>query len=128
MPDLKKYRRKEGSTITAVRLDLETKGFAYEKWDGTQICKPGDWLVCNDGDTYTINADTFAETYKPVSPGVYRKDVPVWAERAEVAGVTATKEGSTAYEAGDMLVYNKEGRVDGYAMSADRFDSLYKAD
>ncbi len=126
MGALREFRRKENSTITAVRLDLDTEGVTYEKWGGTQRCKAGDWVVNNSGETYTIDADSFAVTYREVSPGVFQKRSSVWAERADVAGVIQTKEGSTAYDAGDMLVFNDEERADGYAMSAERFESLYE--
>ena len=108
-------------------MDLDCEGFTYEKWGGTQRCKAGDWIVNNAGDTYTIDAEIFAKTYREIGPGTYEKDVPVWAERAKVAGKIPTKEGSTAYEAGDMLVFNDAERIDGYAMSAETFESLYEA-
>jgi len=123
---LREYRRRERTTITAVRLDLETEGFTYQKWGGTQRCKAGDWIVDNAGDTYTIDAEVFANTYRKVGPGVYEKVATVWAQRAESAGVIRTKEGSTEYEAGDVLVYNDAERRDGYAMKAETFDSLYE--
>jgi len=123
---LREYRRRERTTITAVRLDLETEGFTYQKWGGTQRCKAGDWIVDNAGDTYTIDAEVFANTYRKAGPGVYEKVATVWAERAESAGVIRTKEGSTEYEAGDVLVYNDAERRDGYAMKAETFDSLYE--
>lgn len=126
MTELARYRRRAKSTITAVRLDLETEGFTYEKWGGTQTCKRGDWVVNNGGEVYTIDAASFAQTYREVGPGVYEKDAPVWAERAESAGAIPTKEGASAYAAGDMLVYNNADRTDGYAMPAERFDSLYE--
>ena len=126
MATMRKYRRREEATITAVRVDLETEGFSYEKWGGSQRCKAGDWIVNNAGDTYTIDAATFAKTYRELSPGVYRKDAPVWAEPAAVAGVIRTKEGSTAYEAGDVLIFNDAERTDGYAMSAEMFETLYE--
>ena len=126
MTTLREFRRKEETLITAVRLDLETDGFSYQKWGGTQRCKRVDWLVNNGADTYTIDADTFARTYRVVSSGVYRKVARIWAERAETAGVLPTKEGSTAYAAGDMLVFNDAQRADGYAMSAETFDTLYE--
>ena len=126
MAELRKYRRKERTLIAAVRLDLETDGFTYRKWGGSQTCKPGDWLVNNGGDVYTIDAATFAETYRPVSLGVYEKVAAVWAEQASAAGAAPTKEGSTAYEAGDFLVYNRADRTDGYAMSAEQFEALYE--
>jgi len=44
------YVKREAQTVAAVQLDLDTKGFTYEKWGSTQTCKPGDWIVSNDGD------------------------------------------------------------------------------
>ena len=123
---MQEYRRKKQTTVTAVRLDLETEGFTYEKWGGTQRCKPGDWLVNNQDDVYTVDAETFARTYRMVSPGVYEKSGQVWAEQAREPGTIRTKEGSTAYEAGAYLVYNERHRRDGYAMSKETFESLYE--
>lgn len=123
---LTKFRRKKETTVTAVRLDLETEGFTYRKWGGIQHCKAGDFIVNNGGETYTVDAESFARTYREVSPGVYQKDTPIWAERAEAAGVIATKEGQTAYQAGDMLVFSDTERNDGYAISLERFESLYE--
>ena len=126
MKHLKKYRRVARTTVTAVRLDLDTQGFSYQKWGGPQRCKRGDWIVDNAGDVYTIDADVFAKTYRSVGPGTYEKVGTVWAERASVAGAIPTKEGATTYAAGDMLVYNDAAGRDGYAMTRERFDSLYE--
>ncbi len=126
MAGLREYRRKNATPIIAVRLDLDTAGFSYSKWDGVQVCKAGDWIVRNGEDTYTVDADTFARTYREVSPGTFVKHASVWAERATSGGVIPTKEGSTAYRAGDMLVFNDAARRDGYAMTADRFEALYE--
>ncbi len=123
-----KYLKKATAFVVAVQLDLETDGFTYEKWRGTQTCKPGDWLVDNDGDVYTVDRDTFARTYrpKPKSPGVYRKTTPVWAEIAERDGHILTREGVTHYVAGDYIVYNDPEGKDGYAVSADSFKEMYE--
>lgn len=121
----RKYKKKATSFITAVQLDLDTEGFEYNKWGGKQVCKQGDWLVDNNGDKYTVAQDSFAKTYKFVSPGVYVKSAPVWAEVAEKAGKVKTNEGETAYEAGDYLVSNNEDGTDAYAMSAEKFESMY---
>jgi len=121
----RKYKKKPTSFITAVQLDLETEGFTYNKWGGKQVCKRGDWLVDNEGDKYTVSQETFAKTYERVSPGVYVKSTPVWAEVAEKAGKVKTKEGETAYAAGDYLVSNNEDGTDAYAMSAEKFESMY---
>jgi hypothetical protein len=122
----RKYKKKSVSTVTAVQLDLVTEGFEYNKWGGKQVCKRGDWLVDNNGDKYTVSQATFAKTYRLISPGVYEKTAPVWAEVAEKAGKVKTKEGETAYEAGDYLVYNNEDGTDAYAVSADKFESMYE--
>lgn len=122
---LKRYSRRENTLITAVRLNLVTAGFDYEKWGSIQHCKAGDWLADNGSDTYTIDAQSFAATYREVSPGRYEKG-PVWATQAETAGSISTKEGSTEYQAGDFLVYNNPDQSDGYAVSAANFASLYQ--
>lgn len=126
MAERRPYRRRQETLVTAVRLDLDGEGFTYRKWGGVQRCKPGDWIVDNDGDVYTVDAETFARTYRGVGPGRFEKTGRVWAERADAPGAIATQEGSTDYAAGDMLVFNDEAGEDGYAMSAERFERLYE--
>jgi len=125
MPIRRKYLHKPTFFVTAVQLDLDTEGFAYNKWGGRQACKRGDWLVDNHGDKYTVAQESFAKTYKFVSPGVYTKSAPVWAEVADKPGKIKTSEGETAYAAGDYLVANNEDGSDGYAVSAAKFRELY---
>ena len=79
----------------------------------------------NNGDKYTISQESFAKTYKLLSPGVYLKAAPVWAAVAENEGKVKTQEGETTYKAVDYLVYNNEDGTDAYAMSADKFKSMY---
>ncbi len=124
---LRKYRKRPGNEVIAVRLDLETDGFSYTKWGGEQRCKAGDWIVHNDGDTYTVDAETFANTYKESGPGLYLKTTPVWAMQAESAGSIRTKEGSTDYQADDYIVYNDPEGKDRYAVSKAKFEKLYEA-
>lgn len=126
MPKRIQYQKKATSVVIAVQLDLDTEGFVYQKWGGEQRCKPGDWLVSNEGECYTIDRESFAATYSEVSPGVYRKTQPVWAELAEKAGVITTVEGSTAYEAGDYLVCNNEDGTDAYAVARQVFEQDYE--
>ena len=126
MAKLTKYVRKKASRVIAVQLDLETDGFTYKKWGGTQSCKAGDWLVDNDGDVYTVDRETFSRTYGEVSPGIYEKRAPVWAEIARKPGQIKTKEGATHYDAGDYLVYNDESREDGYAVEPEKFEGMYE--
>lgn len=123
---MQQYRRKQRTSIAAIRLEVDTDGFTYRKWGGIQHCKRGDWIVSNQGDVYTIDAETFERTYRMVSLGVYEKIVPVWAEVASCSGTIRTKEGSTAYDAGDYLVFNDPDRKDGYAMKPSTFRDLYE--
>ena len=108
------------------RCPLESSGFTYEKWGATQRCKPGDWLVDNDGDVYTVDQSTFARTYQKVADGKYVKTTPVWAEAAGAAGQARTQEGLTNYKAGDYLVFNQEDGGDPYAVEKARFESMYE--
>lgn len=128
MSERRRYKKKESSFVTAVRFDVETEGFAYQKWGAKQRAKRGDWLVDNDGDVYTVDADSFARTYRKLSPGVYVKTTPIWAEVADAPGAIATKEGKSHYEKGDYIVFNEESGGDGYAVAADKFEEMYEED
>jgi len=121
-----RYVKRATSFVVAVQLALQTKGFIYEKWGGTQTCKPGDWIVSNDGDTYTVDRESFERTYKNLSPGLYRKTTPIWAEVAQHAGNVRTKEGLTSYTAGDYLVSNDQEGKDPYAISKASFEAMYE--
>jgi hypothetical protein len=123
-----RYRKKVTSFVAAVRLALDTDGFTYRKWGGVQRCKAGDWIVDNEGDIYTVDAEVFTRTYRAVSPGRYVKVTPVWAVIAEVEGTIQTKEGVSHYAPGDYLVYNDEAGTDSYCMSAEKFEAMYEPD
>ena len=123
---MQEYRRKKRTSVTAVQLDLDTEGFVYQKWGGTQRCKRGDWVLNNQGDVYTVDSESFDRTYRLISPGVYEKNAPVWAEKAAEPGAIQTKEGATTYEAGDYLVFNDPTGNDGYAVKGSTFHSLYE--
>lgn len=123
-----RYVKKVDQIITAVQLKLETDGFQYRKWGSNQQCNAGDWIVDNNGDCYTINNESFSNTYQQVSLGRYKKIAAVWAEQATSAGKISTKEGITYYEAGDYRVYNSSGdSSDGYAVSKAKFEDMYIA-
>ena len=135
--DLKRYRRRDNTPVTAIPLDLVTSRknqsgdqlFTYYKWDDTQTAKTGDWLVKSGDEVYTVERQTFEDTYTHIGrPGQYVKTNNVWAKRATQSGTIQTKEGSTRYEAGDYLVFNDPGRQDGYAISAKVFPKLYEPD
>lgn len=128
MTERRRYRRKPDQFVVAVPLRLETDGFVFRKWGGEQRCKQGDWIVDNNGEIYTVDAQVFAQTYREVHRGAYRKTTPVWAEVAENAGQVSTKEGQTHYEPGDYLVFNNEDGTDGYAIKAEKFQSSYELD
>jgi len=127
MQTRKPYRKRPKFDVTAVQLDLKFDHFKHEKWGGIQSCKPGDWLVNNNGDIYTIDKEFFRDNYQRVSAGVYRKVGNVWAEVAETSGAIATREGSTEYTPGDYLVFEGEQGGDGYAVKKQLFERMYEA-
>lgn len=128
MNQRQRFRRRPGQPVVAVQLRLDMDGFTYRKWGEAQRCKADDWLVDNDGDVYTVDAETFARTYRADGPGIYVKFGKVWAERASAAGRVGTKEGGTRYAEGDWLVSNEPDGSDDYAISAAKFETLYEPD
>lgn len=120
-----KYVKRPNQAVAAVQLAVQTKGFTYKKWGAVQRCKARDWIVDNDGDVYTVNRESFRRTYRQVSPGLYLKKAPVWAEVAAKAGRIKTKEGSTGFKRGDYLVFNQRNGADGYAVPARKFKRMY---
>ena len=124
----KRYRKRADQYVVAVQLDLDTVGFTYHKWGAEQRCKRGDWLVDNNGDIYSIDAEVFAKTYRKTGDGTYVKTTPIWAEIATEDGSVATKEGESHYKSGDYLVYNNEDGTDAYCISAAKFESMYELD
>jgi hypothetical protein len=128
MAPRRRYRKRVDRPVIAVCLNLDTKGFSYRKWGDEQRCKRGDWLVDNDGEIYTVDAEVFARTYRPVGPAQYAKATAVWAQVADAAGSVPTKEGVSHYAAGDYLVSNNEDGTDAYCMTAEKFESMYEPD
>jgi hypothetical protein len=126
MSQLIRYVKLPDQAVTAIQINLEIPGFSYEKWGSIQQCKKGDWLVENNGEVYTVDAESFALTYTCISPGRYLKTAPVWAEIATSDGQINTKEGVSHYKAGDYLVYNQEERKDGYCITAEQFVKMYE--
>ncbi len=121
-----KYVKRPDQTVVAIQLSFETSGFTYRKWGSIQTCKQGDWIVSDAGEVHTVDQDSFAATYQKVSPGIYLKTAPVWAEVATSAGSVTTKEGVTHYRAGDYLVSNDEQGGDAYSVPAERFAATYE--
>ena len=123
-----RFRRRPGQAVTAVQLALDFDRFSYRKWGDTQTAQAGDWLVDNGSEVYTVAADSFARTYRQISPGRWLKTGSVWAQQVRRSGSVATKEGKTHYKAGDWLVSNAEDGSDAYAISAETFAQLYEPD
>ena len=124
----RRYKKRADQYVVAVRLDLDTAGFTYRKWGAEQRCKRGDWLVDNNGDIYSVDAEVFAKTYRKTGDGTYVKTTPIWAETATEDGSVATKEGKSHYKSGDYLVYNNEDGTDAYCISAAKFELMYELD
>jgi hypothetical protein len=123
---MRKYRKRARTAVTAVQFNFDSNGFEYRKWGSVQKCKKNDWLVHNDGDTYTVSSGTFSRTYEETSPGRYIKTTPIWAHIATADGSVKTQEGETHYESGDYLVCNADDETDQYAVSARKFEKMYE--
>jgi len=126
---MKQYRKRDNQPpVIAIKLKLDLKDdvLLYQKWGGDQTAKKGDWLLNNSGEVYTVDADSFADTYENVGHGQYRKVAIVYAEIADEPGFIPTKEGQPEYEAGDYLVYNKPDREDGYRIKPSDFLAMYE--
>jgi len=121
-----RYRKHRKYHLTAVQLDLEFDGFSYQKWGKIQTCRPGDWLVNNNGDVYTVDKEYFRDYYQRISQGVYEKVGDVWAEEAHESGSIQTKEGFTDYNAGDYLVFDYEEGGNAYAVKKHKFEEWYE--
>lgn len=119
------FRKKANRPVIAVQIDIDFDEIRYQKWGDTQRCKPGDWLVNNNNDTYTVNREYFRTHYKNISPGVYEKEGEIWAEVAPENGTIKTIEGSTAYIAGDYLVFDRQIGGTGYAIGKVDFERMY---
>jgi hypothetical protein len=126
MSTLTKYVKRPDRSVVAIQLNLDTPGFQYRKWGSLQTCKAGDWLVDDAGQVHTVDQASFEHTYTRVGKGIYLKTAPVWARIATSGGRVRTKEGSTEYREGDMLVCNDEHGGDSYAMSAVDFEAMYE--
>lgn len=123
---MKQYKRKPGAEVLAIQIPGH---MLYKMWGDVQHGKPGDWLLQNQEEVYTVDAESFARIYRAGSgPGFYVKAAPVWATIAEVDGKVHTKEGYSDYKTGDMLVWNNPDSSDGYCMSQEKFFSLYELD
>ncbi len=127
----RKFIPRPDRPVTAVQLALDTDGLVYRKWGGEQRAKPNDWLVNNAGEVYTVDASSFAATYRAIDPagmpGLYVKTTPVWAIEATAAGAVETREGRSQYEAGDFIVSNTPNGDDSYAVARDIFHGRYVA-
>lgn len=128
MSQRRRYRKKPDQFVTAVPLQLDFDGFVYRKWGAAQQAKPGDWLVNNSGEIYTIDRETFIRTYREIQPGQFVKTTPVWAEVATQAGQIKTKEGVSHFQAGDYLVSNDSQGQDSYCINASLFEAMYELD
>ncbi len=126
MAERKQYKKKPNFHITAVQVDIDGPGVFYNKWGAEQHGKPGDWLVSNGGDIYTVDNVYFKENFQQVSPGLYEKVGDVWAEVAVKDGSMPTLEGTTTYVAGDYLVYDRQTAGAAYPIKKIVFERMYE--
>ena len=125
-PVRESYQKKAGCAVTAVQLNVETKGLFYTKWGDEQKGKMGDWLVDNDGEVYTVDAAEFLRTYEKISVGRYLKTAVVWAYQAQSNGFVKTLEGETHYQQGDYVIADDQTGDPTYAVGKEKFEGMYQ--
>lgn len=108
-------------------MDLPFESFCYNKWGSKQTAKPGDWLVNNEGDVYSVDKEYFRNHYQIISQGIYEKVGAIWASIATQDGTITTLEGSTDYAYGDYLVFDRPQGGDAYAVNKSEFERMYEA-
>lgn len=122
---MKQYKRKPGKSVVAIQLPGH---MLYKAWGDIQHAKPGDWLLQNGDEVYTVDAKSFEHTYRTEGNNLFIKTAAVWAMQTEVDGKVHTKEGYSDYKSGDMLVWNDPHSSDGYCMPQEKFFELYELD
>lgn len=93
--------------VTATRLD-ERK--IWRTATGSNLtAQPGDWLLCDGNDNWTVAADVFRATYRNLGGDQYAKFTIVRARQLSSRTTINTLEGPSLAEPGDWLVGNPGG-------------------
>lgn len=71
--------------------------------------KPGDWLISEGDEEWTVDQRIFEESYEEVGVTKYRKASPVRARQLENSTTLETLEGTDCLSAGDWIVMNNSG-------------------
>lgn len=87
----------------AIQLQSGTTGFSYHKWVTSQSCKPGDWIVKNAFDMYTVDENSFSRSYRAASLSCHRIFSPVRASMVGLGCTNESKEGFTQCQAGTTV-------------------------
>lgn len=126
---LLKYKRRPGNEVQAIQLPQLAHSMIYIAWGAEQSANTGDWLIRSTaGEVWTVEKKSFEHTYCPVinRPGWFDKFAPVWAKRATEAGVVKTKEGESAYAAGDYICYSGGNTTDVWPLAQSAFEMRYE--
>ena len=127
MSEHQKLVKRPDQAVHARRLDLDTDGFTYRKWGGQQRCKAGDWIVSSDGDTYTLDAKTFARNYRHLKDGAYLQP-HAGLGRTGDRGRRGADEGRRHQVSGWRLSGLEPGRRRrGYAVAKAKFERTFTA-
>lgn len=86
--------------------------------------QPGDWLLGEGAQRWTVIDSVFRSTYEAIGDGVYEKRAPVRAMKLPAGLTLATLEGTITLEAGDWMVCNLSGEC--WGMSESQFTAKYR--
>lgn len=101
-----------------------TEAVQWTNEKGEQLTgQPGDWLLGEGSERWTVIDSVFQATYQNIGEGLYEKHAPVRAVKLSDSLTLATLEGTITLEPGDWLVCNLSGEC--WGMSDSQFTAKY---
>lgn len=86
--------------------------------------QPGDWLLKEGGQEWTVARNIFEKTYTACGEGEYVKSAPIRAVKLDAPAVISTLEGESEAKEGDYLASNPEGDI--WPIPAEEFERVYR--
>lgn len=108
--------------VRAVRA-RERQSWTTEHGD-VMAAEPGDMIVSDGENRWSVKADVFSRTYRPVEGAdMWTKSAPIQVEIARVETRIQTLEGPQTVPAGYAIVHGVDGEL--YSMSPERLAERY---
>jgi hypothetical protein len=116
-------RYRSSAVVRATRL-MQPRTWRTDR--GRELCgAAGDWLLSDGSAEWTVAADVFDRTYRPLPDGRYAKDASVHAARTSHRVDVPTLEGAARAEPGDWVLRGVDGEL--WTVTDDYFRTHYSA-